>query len=158
MSKAFAPTSRPNVAASSPAQPAPPKAAPARPPSPPRTPLAELNHYIASQHPHSPHALPASAQGRERPEMKSLRRFKDTWAQMRAEQSLTQAIEKGPANAGPLNSHRLVLRALAQMRDLSPHYLRRFLSHLDALLWLDQINQRSAPTSGKTMRRSSGKK
>ena len=45
-----------------------------------------------------------------------------------------------PKNAAPLNSHHLVHRSLTLMRDLSPEYLDRFMSYVDALLWLDQAN------------------
>lgn len=72
-------------------------------------------------------------------ELRSAQRFRDTWSLICAEDEVTQAVEQGPENAGPLNSHRLVLRTLALMRDLSPDYLRRFLSHADTLLWLDQV-------------------
>ncbi|HSW05521.1 DUF2894 domain-containing protein, partial [Aquabacterium sp.] len=37
-------------------------------------------------------------------------------------------------------SHALVLRSLTLMRELSPDYLSRFMSHIDALLWLEQAN------------------
>lgn len=86
-------------------------------------------------------------------EMKSLRRFRETWSRISAEDQVDQAVVRGPENAGPLNSHMLVLRSLALMRQLSPDYLRRFLSHLDALLWLDQVNQQYAPTEAKPARR-----
>jgi hypothetical protein len=36
-----------------------------------------------------------------------------------------------------------VLRTLALMRDLSPDYLRRFLSHADTLLWLEQAQSQT---------------
>jgi len=49
-----------------------------------------------------------------------------------------KATHRAPENAGPLNSHMLVLRTLGLMRELSPHYLRRFLSHTETLLWLEQ--------------------
>jgi len=62
-----------------------------------------------------------------------------------------QASQRAPDNAGPLNSHMLVLRTLGLMRELSPHYLRRFLSHTETLLWLDQVQ---APT--KTAARKPG--
>jgi hypothetical protein len=81
--------------------------------------------------------------------MKSLRQFKESWARIAAQDELKQAIEKGPQNAGPLNSHQLVLRSLSVMQDISPDYLRRFMTHLDALLWLDQLSQRPAAPEGK---------
>jgi Protein of unknown function (DUF2894) len=37
-----------------------------------------------------------------------------------------------------------VLRSLTLMRELSPDYLSRFMSHIDALLWLEQANGGSA--------------
>lgn len=72
-----------------------------------------------------------------RPELKSLRYFRETWAKLSVDKQLTLALEQGPQNAGPLNSHQLVLRALSVMRDISPDYLHRFMSYADALLWLD---------------------
>ena len=69
-----------------------------------------------------------------------------------------QAMVRGPENAGPLNPHMLVLRSLALMRQLSPDYLQRFLSHVDSLLWLDQENQKHTPAEAKPARRNRPKK
>ncbi len=106
----------------------------AKPTRPARTqassPLAQLNRDIAATAP----------PGRE---LRSAQSFRDTWSRICAEDEVTQAVEQGPENAGPLNSHRLVLRTLALMRDLSPDYLRRFLSHADSLLWLEQAQSQS---------------
>ena len=104
----------------------PSKPARARSPSP----LAQLNRDMAATAP----------PGRE---LRSAQAFRDTWSRICAEDEVTQAVEQGPENAGPLNSHRLVLRTLALMRDLSPDYLRRFLSHADTLLWLDQAQSQT---------------
>ncbi|MDP2252348.1 MAG: DUF2894 domain-containing protein [Hydrogenophaga sp.] len=94
------------------------------------SPLAQLNREIAATAP----------PGRE---LRSAQNFRDTWSRICAEDEVTQAVEQGPENAGPLNSHRLVLRTLALMRDLSPDYLRRFLSHADTLLWLEQAQSQT---------------
>ena len=112
----------------------PPSPTPIRAPSP----LAQLNRDITAIAP----------PGRE---LRSAQAFRDTWSRICAEDEMTQAVEQGPENAGPLNSHRLVLRTLALMRDLSPDYLRRFLSHADTLLWLDQAQPqtRTKPLSAK---------
>ena len=72
------------------------------------------------------------------PDLPSVRRFSEVWSKISAEQQLAQALTRGPENAGPLNSHRLVLRSLALMRALSPDYLRLFLSQMDSLLWLER--------------------
>ncbi len=108
---------------------------PAHPRAP--SPLAQLNRDIAATAP----------PGRE---LRSAQRFRDTWSRICAEDEVTQAVEQGPENAGPLNSHMLVLRTLGLMRDLSPDYLRRFLSHADTLLWLDQqSHSRAKPPAAK---------
>ena len=73
-------------------------------------------------------------------ELKTLAYFRSTWSKLSAEQRLTHSLEKVPDNAGPLNSHHLVHRALTLMQDLSPGCLHRFMSYVDALLWLDQVN------------------
>lgn len=83
----------------------------------------------------------------------SLLRFRETWAHLAAETQVARAAARAPDNAGPLNSHMLVLRSLALMQAASPHYLRRFLSHVDTLLWLEQ-----AVDPPKPPRRSKSKK
>jgi hypothetical protein len=92
-------------------------------------------------------------------ELKSLRYFRSTWSRLSAEQQLAQALAQAPENAGPLNSHLLVLRALQLMQEVSPDYLQRFMSYADTLLWLEQVddlsgavkrrNETAAPTGRK---------
>ena len=77
------------------------------------------------------------------PELQAVQRFAGTWAQLRVDQQLRRALTRQPDNAGPLNSQRLVLQTLQQLRGLSPAYLQRFMAHAEALLWL----QDSAPTA-----------
>jgi len=86
----------------------------------------------------TPHAPPA-APGRTTPtEPQAVEFFRRTWARLSAEQRLAQSRQALPENAGPLHSHHLVHRSLTLMRDLSPEYFDRFVSHIDALLWLEQ--------------------
>jgi hypothetical protein len=82
----------------------------------------------------------------------SARRFSVVWEQIAAERQLAAAIHNAPENAGPLNSHRLVVRAMTRMQDLSPDYLRRFLSQMDTSLWLDQLQQQISLKDGKGRR------
>ncbi|WP_284614902.1 DUF2894 domain-containing protein [Aquabacterium humicola] len=70
-----------------------------------------------------------------------LRTLRRTWSTLQAEQRLTQSLARLPENAGPLNSHHLVHRALTLMREQSPEYLSRFVGYVDALLWLDALNE-----------------
>lgn len=52
---------------------------------------------------------------------------------------IRQAIEQTPENAGPMNAHRLVSRAIATMETLSPEYLNRFVNYADTLLALERL-------------------
>ncbi len=115
------------------------------------TPLTELNQYIlqATQH----DTAQTKPGGRPARELKSVRRFRETYSKIAAVQQVERALVRAPENAGPLNSHMLVLHSLALMRGLSPDYLRRFMSHVDTLLWLDQANQKPAPAEVKAAAR-----
>ncbi|MDO9215861.1 MAG: DUF2894 domain-containing protein [Lacisediminimonas sp.] len=125
----------------------------------PSAPLAQLNQYLQDAKrdsiAHRPGRDPGGSLVSDtaaRSEMASVRRFRQTWARMAAEDQVDKAAVRGPLNAGPLNSHMLVLRSLALMRTLSPDYLQRFLSHADTLLWLEQASQKSAPVKVKPAR------
>ena len=62
---------------------------------------------------------------------------------------VTQELDNAPKNAGPINSHMLVLRSLASMRDISPDYLSRLTSYVDTLLSLDQCNKEKQASTKK---------
>jgi len=70
-------------------------------------------------------------------ELKTVRESRATWARMSVYKQLALAMNQAPQNAGPINSHMLVLRSLAMMRDISPDYLSRMVSYVDTLLCLD---------------------
>lgn len=70
-------------------------------------------------------------------ELASVRRFGETWSKVASEQQLLAALENAPANAGPLNSQRLMVQTLQRMHRLSDHYLHRFLAHANALIALE---------------------
>jgi hypothetical protein len=91
--------------------------------------LAELVDHI-NRHASSERDGPA-------PELEALAYFRSTWSRLSADRRLTHSQALVPENAGPLNSHHLVHRSLTLMRELSPEYLSRFMSYVDALLWID---------------------
>lgn len=108
-----------------------------------RSPLADLTRYLAqlSAQPGGGDAsdeLATPAPG-ARGELKAIRKFRQTWSALAVDKQLAQAMAQAPDNAGPLNSQLLVLRSLALMREISPDYLRCFMSYVDTLLWLDQV-------------------
>ena len=60
---------------------------------------------------------------------------------LNADKVVTQALAEVPEDCGPLNPQRLATRSLETMRDLSPHYLSRFVSYIDTLFWLEQAEK-----------------
>lgn len=71
------------------------------------------------------------------------------------QKQVSHAMARGPQNAGPINSHMLVLRALGLLREIAPDYLSRFMVHLDTLLCLEQGQ---TPTSAMPARTTRGRK
>jgi hypothetical protein len=96
-------------------------------PGPEPGPLATLLHQAGA-------CMPP---GVNRSALKAVQQFASTWAGLRVDQQLQRAQAQQPQHAGPLNSQRLVLQALQQLRGLSPAYLQHFMAHAEALLWLD---------------------
>ncbi|CAN7642244.1 DUF2894 domain-containing protein [Variovorax sp. LjRoot290] len=90
--------------------------------------------------------------------LKTLGYFRSTWSRLSADRRLTQSLATVPQNAGPLNSRHLVHRSLMLMRELSPEYLHRFMSYVDALQWVDQANGGSASAGTDTPRTEGNRK
>lgn len=168
---AGAPAPASSSSSSSSTSPAPTPAAPSTtttspaassPDEPARGPLAALLDYIGSRErptasaPDETRAAPASstASGRValRAEPALLDYFRETWSKLSADSQLRASLEQVPKNAGPLNSSSLVHRSLSLMRELSPEYLRQFLSYVDALSWLQQMNGDEAATGDEAAR------
>lgn len=86
-----------------------------------------------------------------------VRQFRRQLRKISVQKQVSQAIAQAPQNAGPINSHMLVLRALGLMQGISPDYLNRFMTHADTLLCLEdaerlRMSSRKAaplPRSGK---------
>ena len=133
------------------------------------TPLTGLLAHLARHKPASPPEAstttsPAGAglgaqAGRPSPvDPQTLDFFRRTWSRLSAEQRLAQSRASLPGNAGPLNSQHLVHRALASMRELSPAYFERFMTHVDALLWLERAQEHAARQVGLPPRAKSARK
>jgi hypothetical protein len=72
-----------------------------------------------------------------RAETPRIQQFRKQLGQISVQKQVSQAMAQAPQNAGPINSHKLVLRSLSLMREASPEYLGRFMVYLDTLLCLD---------------------
>ncbi|MEH6582836.1 MAG: DUF2894 domain-containing protein [Halioglobus sp.] len=82
-------------------------------------------------------------------ELKSVRQHRESRAKISADKLVTRAIAECPEEAGPLNPQKLVIRSLSAMRDLSPHYLNRFVTYIDTLLWLEQADAKTPAAKTK---------
>jgi hypothetical protein len=102
--------------------------------------VSQLEPGLAGAPVNSPaqHARPGTtATGEPGLELKTVRESRATWARMSVDKQLALAMKQGPKNAGPINSHNLVLRSLAMMQAISPDYLSCMVSYVDTLLSLD---------------------
>lgn len=123
--------------------------------------LGQLNQYIESASSNAGQVevskSPKAAAPTRSTALKSVQRFRETWALISAEAEVDQAKHRAPENAGPLNAHNLVLRTLGLMRELSPDYLRRFMDHTESLMWLDQAVVQLKQPTGKAKLVKAGK-
>ena len=128
----------------------------AAPPSPLAQLLQDIAPPTAATPPHpAAHALTPAAGWRA--ESPRVRQFRKQLSQISVQKQVRQAIAQAPQNAGPINSHMLVLRALGLMRDISPGYLNRFMAHVDTLLCLDEAGKspsspKKSPQTGRAKR------
>lgn len=110
--------------------------------------LSTLVNHLATLAPPGTNHLFASRVNnlRERyPELPVLDEFRATWSRVSANRQVRQSEEQVHENAGPLNSNHLVHRTLSMMRDVSPGYLHQFLSYLDTLAWVEQLQIANSP-------------
>jgi len=93
------------------------------------------------------------------PRLAALDEFRARWSRLSLDRQVRQSLERAPGDAGPLNSGRLVHRALNLMQSLSPDYLQQFLGYVDALAWMERLGEGlpepedAAPAAGKRGRK-----
>jgi hypothetical protein len=81
------------------------------------------------------------AQNTGKYEIRSLQRFKDTMVRLHSDRLVTRAIHDLPENSGPHNSQMLATGSLSALRQISPNYLNRFVSHIGALIFLKETGE-----------------
>lgn len=80
------------------------------------------------------------------PDIPALADFRQLWSTLHADSQLRQSVAHAATDAGPLNSTALASRAMALMRELSPDYLRSFITYVDELAWLKALGSTSPAT------------
>ncbi len=114
-----------------------------------RAPLAALvDHARAARRAQAPGSPLEAAPGTQ-DELASVQRFRAAWERQRSRTRVAEAAARKPANAGPLNSHVLVLELLEQLERSAPELLRRVVGQLETLQWLDALREAPEPARGK---------
>ncbi len=90
-----------------------------------------------------------SVKNTEKRELKSVRLFRAHQDKVISDKLVMQAVKEGPENPGPINPHMLAIRSLTTMQDLSPQYLKRFVSYIDTVFWLEETNEKIKPALAK---------
>ncbi|WP_411851095.1 DUF2894 domain-containing protein [Stenotrophomonas sp. LGBM10] len=75
------------------------------------------------------------------PAMPAVAEFQAVWSAVRTRSQVRQSLAQGPGDGGPLNSAVLVHRAMTRMGELAPGYLRHFMAYVDALAWMEHLQQ-----------------
>lgn len=71
-------------------------------------------------------------------ELKALAPIRAAQARQQLAARIQHAITQVPGDAGPLNAHRQVARALAALQDISPQYLEHLVTYMDDLMVLEK--------------------
>lgn len=79
-------------------------------------------------------------------DLKALAPIREAQAKQQLAARIQHAITHTPGDAGPLNAHRQVARALAALQDISPAYLEHLVTYLDDLMVLEK----SAPATKRS--------
>ncbi len=86
---------------------------------------------------------PAPAQGPL--EIQALGRARAASRERHRRQRIDKALTQTPSDAGPLNSHRLVTRAISTLLELSPAYLDHFVNYVETLMALEKLDRKRSP-------------
>lgn len=115
-------------------------------PSPIRSsPLSDLMSYLKERVEASDIGENAAEPAHHHPELKSVRRFRESLRRRQSEKAVARAVAERPENPGPLNPQMLMIRSLALLRDLSPAYVNRFVTYTESLLWLEDTHSTEEP-------------
>lgn len=91
------------------------------------------------------------------PELPALDAVRQLWSELRTRSQVRRSLAPPTEDAGPLNSSRLMHRALSLMRDASPDYLRQFLAYADTLSSLETLQDAGVLTGKDSGPTASGK-
>lgn len=71
-------------------------------------------------------------------ELQAYTLYRESRKQFETDSLVDAIVHNNPDELGPLNPQKLLIRSLESMRELSPHYLNRFVGYIDTLLRLEE--------------------
>lgn len=77
-------------------------------------------------------------QNAPRRELKTLATLQASRARQHTARRIRHAVDHPTGDAGPLNAHRQVVRALERLHTIAPGYLERFVGYVDTLMALEK--------------------
>ncbi|MGP9833143.1 DUF2894 domain-containing protein [Marinobacter sp. NSM] len=109
--------------------------------TPAKAPRSALEQRVFGATPELEQTRTASSSNSPQP-LKAMIRAKADQGTHALQERIRHAIESTPKDAGPMNAHRLVSRAIAEMQTLSPEYLNRFAHYTDTLIALERLGRK----------------
>ncbi len=76
-------------------------------------------------------------------ELQAYTLYRESKKQFETDTLVNAIINNQPDTYGPLNPQKLLIRSLESMRELSPHYLNRFVGYIDTLVRLEEGEEAS---------------
>jgi len=94
-------------------------------------------------------AAPSHSTSSEYVELQSLKIFKQALKFNDVDKLISRALNECPPNPGPHNPQMLAIKALTELKSLSPSYTRKFAAYLESMLWLEKGSERLSKASTK---------
>ncbi|WP_309043602.1 DUF2894 domain-containing protein [Marinobacter sediminicola] len=110
--------------------------------APQTQPRSTLEQLVFGAPEESSEAPQRAAAANPRQPLKAMTRASADRGEQVLQDRVRSAIEQAPEDAGPMNAHRLVSLALAEMQKLSPEYLNRLVKYTDTLMALERSGRK----------------
>jgi len=119
--------------------------------------LLQSEMYAASPNPSSSQSAEPETSDGPLKSLKASQTMRVHQQRRAVEKRVELAIAEGPESPGPLNPQMLAIKALTMMRELSPQYLNRYVSYLDTLFWVEQLDTAANTKADKKNSRVGGR-
>ncbi|WP_372796621.1 DUF2894 domain-containing protein [Litorivivens sp.] len=99
-----------------------------------------------------PTPVPDDAPQPEADGLRAAQKFRHTQQRHAKRKTVEFALERRPENPGPLNPQMLAVKILSEIQAVSPAYLERYVSFMDALVTLEKSTNKATRSAKKATR------